>query len=307
MCTVVLLLSLAAAEDPVAGSRPPASSYTPLEYDPRGSRRRLPPVTSLQRDLAIVHRAFDGIILYAYDDDLTPKIAEVAARQRFKGLVLGIWDPRSNDEIAGVALIKKYRGRFSLACIVGNEGITFGRYQNEDLVSAAAKLRESLGTAYSVPLATSEPLGAFADRSLMRLAGYDFIALNCHPVFDQSDLGPAAAAAWVRGRATVLAEVSGLPVLVKETGFPNGGKEPYSPQAQAAFWKSYLAHGTLVPVDERGEVFASYAAAFEYANLDWKAEETRMSIENHWGLVDQERDPYPAFQVWLNRQKGKKR
>jgi exo-beta-1,3-glucanase (GH17 family) len=86
-------------------------------------------------------------------------------------------------------------------------------------------------------------------------------------------------------------------VLVKETGIPNGGAPTFSPERQRAFWAAWLAAGRLATID-RPDVFASFAAAFEAFDAPWKAEQLRDPVEGHWGLMNIERRPYPAFAVW---------
>jgi exo-beta-1,3-glucanase (GH17 family) len=104
----------------------------------------------------------------------------------------------------------------------------------------------------------------------------------------------------VRERAAAIARAAGKPVLVKETGLPNGGAALQSPARQYAFWDAYLAAGRVLWI-KPGEVWVSFAAAFEAFDAPWKAEQLANPIEGHWGLLSAERKPYPAFAAWARR------
>ena len=91
-------------------------------------------------------------------------------------------------------------------------------------------------------------------------------------------------------------------VLVKETGMPHGGDDDFSPAAQRAFWASYVSAGRLARTQDSYRVWISYAAAFEAFDLHWKAEQSKMAIEERWGLLAADRKPFPAFFVWQEAQ-----
>ena len=223
-------------------------------------------------------------------------IVEQAVSLGYRAMLLGIWDPRSEVEVAGVAdLIRRYRDRLALAVCIGNEGINDNRYTIEDLGHARDHLRRLTGTGAAVPVTTSEPAG---DYGWPPLRGFgDFLAPNIHPAIDQEALSPRAAVAWVRGRAMAIAQLAGKPVLVKETGVPNGGGAPHGPERQRAFWAEWLAEGRAMP-SGGARTFVSFAAAFEAFDAPWKAVQLENPIEGHWGLMTNERQPYPAFRAW---------
>src|SRR5208337_2922018 len=117
----------------------------------------------------------------------TPRIVAVARQLKFRAVVLAVWDPRSAAELDGVAeLACLYHKELALGVLVGNEGITFSRYELEDLTIAADRLRRKLPS--TVPLSTCEPLPAYSRTSLLDFG--DFLAPNIHPVFDRPQLGP---------------------------------------------------------------------------------------------------------------------
>jgi exo-beta-1,3-glucanase (GH17 family) len=277
---------------------PAMIAYVPTGFDPRQPASGSWPAERLHADLAALRPAFDGLVLYDCRPDVTPGALDQAAALGYRAVLLGIWDPRSEVEIAGTAeLVRRWGGRLALAVVIGNEGINDNRYDIADLARARDRLREWLGSAgMTVPISTSEPAGDYGWPPL--LAFGDFLAPNIHPAIDQAALAPEAAVSWVHRRAETIAQAAGRPVLVKETGLPNGASEAFSPERQHAFWTAWLAAGRLVPI-HGGPTFASYAAAFEAFDAPWKAEQLRDPTEGHWGLMSVERRPYPAFNVWV--------
>jgi hypothetical protein len=184
-----------------------------------------------------------------------------------------------------------------LAVCLGNEGIAFNRYTLDELKSAAEKLRNILGRDPPVPFCTSEPVSQYGQARLREFG--DFLAPNIHPVFDKPELSPSAAVAWVRERATALAELSHRPVLVKETGLPHGGETHYTPETQKAFWQHYRSWPRLTRASKVGDDWVSFGAAFEAFNIPWKAGPSNdLKIERFWGLLTAVRKPLPAFEVW---------
>src|SRR5262249_41413239 len=231
-----------------------------------------------------------------YHEAATPRIVAVAKELKFRAVILGIWDPKSAAELDGVAgLAKLHENDLALGVIVGNEGVTFKRYEVGDLPIAAARLRAHLPK--SVPLATSEPLFQYKEPFAREFG--DFLAPNIHPVFDRKGLSPADAAAGARAEAAKVVKAANKPVLVKETGMPHAGTREgvgYTPETQAAFWEAYLKPGKLATADGGSWVF--HGIAFEAFDLPWKAAESRMEIEASWGVLGPKRQPHPAFAVW---------
>jgi exo-beta-1,3-glucanase (GH17 family) len=306
LCLLFFSSSLRAGAEPdkrfplftyLTGSPAPTMvTYTPSELDPRQEvNQRLLKTSSIRADLEALRPAFDGLILYGYNEACTPRILAIAKDLKFRAVLLGIWDPKSATELDGVAeLVRQYEKDFALGVLVGNEGITFKRYEPEDLSIAATRLRSKLPK--TIPLSTSEPLVGYK-QDVVRAFG-DFLAPNIHPVFDRPDFGPAEAATWAREQAAALAQQTKKPVLLKETGFPHGGKEKYTPEAQQAFWTAYLKPGACVRQNGSPDVWQFHGVAFEAFDLPWKSEESKMPIEKSWGLFSPKREPYPAFTVW---------
>jgi len=279
---------------------PAMITYTPSELDPRqpANQGRLKS-SSIRADLVALRPHFDGLILYGYHEACTPRIVAIAKELKFRAVILGIWDPKSTAELDGVIeLAKLYQHELALGILVGNEGLTFNRYEAEDLLIADKRLRSKLPQ--RIPLATSEPLVGYK-RDVVRTYG-DFLAPNIHPVFDRKELGPAEAANWARGEALQLAETTGKPVLLKETGFPHAGAAKYSPESQREFWAEYTKPGLLTHTsktrDGEPPAWVYHGVAFEAFDLPWKSEESKLPIESSWGLLSAKRIPYPALSLW---------
>jgi exo-beta-1,3-glucanase (GH17 family) len=277
--------------------RPAMIAYNPSNINPDGP---LPEASQLSKlivsDLRCLRSGFDGLILYSYRQEITPLICEHAAALGYKAILLGIWDPKSREQIAGVVgLVHSFNKNLALAIAVGNEGMIDNRYTLYDLEQAAVVVRKDFDQVGSVPITTSEPIAEYADPAL-RLFG-DFLAPNVHPAIDQQKLSPAAAAAWVRERATTLASAAGKPVLVKETGLPHGSSQSDTDDNQLQFWRAYR-DAPVVQLATQLNAWASFAAVFEAFDSAWKAEKTGNPIEGRWGLLDDKRRPYPAFILW---------
>ena len=274
--------------------------YTPSTLDPRDPANNAAVATAdLQADLDALRPAFDGLVLYGYHESLTPRIVQAAADRGFRSVLLGIWNPKSADETDGVvALAEQFGGRMRCAIVIGNEGLWFDRYVPADIEAAAARIRHRLP---SVPLATSEPFISFQQDQ--RHSGFvrsfgDLLAPNIHPIFDRPDMDAAAAARWTRQTAAELAEQTGKPLLLKETGFPHAGKEKFSPESQQTFWETLLDGGAVAGPAESP---AYLAVAFEAFDLAWKSESSGLEYERSWGLLSPEREPLPSFDWWKRR------
>jgi exo-beta-1,3-glucanase (GH17 family) len=282
---------------------PTLITYTPSQLDPRqeANQRKLA-TSSIRADLQALRPHFDGLVLYGYHEACTPRILAVAKALKFRAVLLGIWDPKSAAEVDGVAeLARLYHKVMALGVLVGNEGITFKRYEAEDLTIAADRLRARLPR--GIPMATGEPLVGYK-RAFVRDFG-DFLAPNIHPVFDRPQLGPEAAAAWAREEAEKLARQAKKPVLLKETGFPHDGKKDYTPNSQKAFWQAYVKPGLLVRPRGAPQAWVFHGVAFDAFDLPWKAQATGLAIERYWGLFSNKREPLPGVEVWREVHKGK--
>jgi exo-beta-1,3-glucanase (GH17 family) len=279
----------------VSEKPPKFITYTPSKLDPRNPANNQALLTSeIRKDLETLRPTFDGLVLYGYHEACTPRITAVAKSLKFRSVMLAIWDPKSAAEIDGViALAKLHEKDFDLAIIVGNEGITFKRYEAEDLQIAAARLRAAIPA--NIPLTTSEPLVGY-EHDFVRNFG-DFAAPNLHPVFDNEAALAPVAAKWVHEKAIDLAQRCKKPALVKETGFPHAGKPAYTPATQREFWQAYRTADALQKSSVEG-AWSFHGVAFEAFDLPWKSEASGLEIEKSWGLFTNDRKAHPALEIW---------
>jgi exo-beta-1,3-glucanase (GH17 family) len=280
--------------------------YTPSQLDPRQeiNQRKLA-TSSIRADLEALRPAFDGLILYGYNEACTPRILAVAKELKFHAIILAVYDPKSAAEVDGVAeLTRLFKDDFIFGVLIGNEGLTFKRYEIDDLKIAADRMEAKIVD--TIPIGTSEPLVAYG-KPFPREFG-QFLAPNIHPVFDRPQLGPAEAAAWAREQAAVLAKQTKKPVLLKETGFPHDGKPGFTPAAQKEFWTAYTKPDLLVRRADAPNAWVFYGTAFEAFDLPWKAEESKIPFEKSWGLFSPDRKAFPALEVWraLAEEKNRK-
>jgi len=272
--------------------------YTPSELDPRveANQGRLL-TSSIRADLTALRPAFDGLVLYGYHEQCTPRVVAVAKELGYRAVLLAIWNTKSSAEIDGVAaLARQYDGQLNLGVLVGNEGITFKRYELEDLAIAERRIRPLLPK--NVPISTSEPLHGYTNETILKFG--DFCCPNIHPVFDRKELAADEAAVWTREEAAKIARRAGKAVLVKETGFPHAGSPQYTPTSQSEFWHHYTQAGTVAVIDDKptAPVWVSHGIAFEAFDLPWKSQESKLEIEKSWGLLGPDRKPHAALRVW---------
>jgi len=274
---------------------PSLIAFNPSGFDPRNPFEvNEESLAKLREDLRVLKAAFNGLVLYEVLPGLTNAILASALEQGFKAVLLGIWDPKSEKEIADMAeMIRQYCEKLALAVVIGNEGLIDNRYSIEDVQQAALRLKALIPADAAIPVTTSEPVGEYGWKPLREFG--EFLAPNIHPAIDQEGMDPAAGAAWVKERANALASAAKKPVLVKETGLPNGGAFSYTPETQLRFWQAYLRDGRLIRVNAVN-TWISFAALFEAFDTPWKAERTGMPIEGHWGFLDVKRRPYPVFE-----------
>jgi exo-beta-1,3-glucanase (GH17 family) len=281
--------------------RPMMIAYNPSNINPDNLQISTSELEAhIHKDLACLRTGFDGLVLYSYNPAITPLVIEQAYAFGYRAVLLGIWDVKSNKEITGVIdIIKKYYGKMAFAVIIGNEGINDTRYTFADLNKAADILKDEGLVKMKVPLATSEPMAKYGMVELRRFG--DFLAPNIHPAIDRGDLNPKDAVLWVQGRAKALVQISKKPVLVKETGLPNGGNPNFTPQHQYDFWQAWYDAGVALPTTQEN-IWISLAAVFEAFDSPWKASKSGNPVEGHWGVLNEYLQPYPAFKVFSGKQ-----
>ncbi len=252
------------------------------KYDPNPASYAEPSGDELAAALARIRTLCDGLVLYA-TSPFEMRLLEEAHNQGFRAFVLGIWDPRSDDELARAAEACRRWPQLCVAIVVGNEGLQFNRYRPQDLEKAAEYLHQRCP---GVALTTSEPISSYGDPFLREFGG-GLLAPNVHPWFvDQRE--PEQAVAWVIERVKALREWAGDGdfIFVKETGLPSGPEPDASPERQADFWVRLTKALPLAP--------NTGVAYFEAHDLPWKARETWLPVEEHWGFWEANGTPKPV-------------
>ena len=214
---------------PVALSAPPGEAelrcilaetrwiaYAPTHYFPAESPPVLPSEADLVADLKVLRRAgFDGLITYGSDVERIPALADQVG---FRRLLVGIWNPFSASERASVLRSVHEHGGLIVGVVVGNEGLSAGRYHLEALCAAMAEIGRSTGK----PVSTTEPIDWLLSEP--RLADCStFLTVNAHPYFSNRK-SPIDAVAWtLEAWNAVRKWFPTKPVLFKEVGLPSVG------------------------------------------------------------------------------------
>jgi exo-beta-1,3-glucanase (GH17 family) len=189
-----------------------------------------------------------------------------------KGLltVAGIW--LSSDTAANGAEMERARellnkGAVDILC-VGNEALLAGRLTEEQLQNYIAEARQ-LTQGSSVKIAYADTPENYSAKIL---AAIDIALPNIHPYW--AGIAPADGTESVAREVEKLEErieTLGLQtqVIVGETGFPN------PVPGWESFWREYLESDEIAPT-----------VAFMMSDAPWKAIDSGIEIEAHWGLLD---------------------
>jgi exo-beta-1,3-glucanase (GH17 family) len=270
--TAELLGSAAASPiaDALTGNR--WIAYAPTHYYPAESPPVVPGRESLRADLTVLRGAgFRGLITYGAD---IPAIADVTQEMGFRAMLLGIWDPFNPTERAKALRTVAAHKQLIAGIVVGNEGLTTGRYTIERLCVAMSEIR----AVARKPVSTTEPVDFTLSEPRIGACS-DFITANAHPYFSNQK-EPQAAVRWTQDAwDAVCARYAGKPVLLKEVGLPTAGDEAVSEKAQEEYY-------TLLA---KTAVKFAYFEAFD-ASPRFK----QGSIEDSWGLWHNDRSPKPV-------------
>jgi len=243
--------------------------YAPTHFYPEERPPVYPSVESIEEDLRTIRSAgFDALITYSSDVKDIPRIAR---KLGFRSILLGVWDPWDDrEQEASVAAVKENEDQI-LGLIVGNEGLTSGRYQREPLCLALRRFAKLTGK----PVGTSEPVDWFLGDGRLATCS-DFLAVNTHPYFSGHRV-PVDAVRWTVAAWTALnSSYPNRPVILKEVGLPSAGDELLNEDVQRIYYES-LAHTNVI--------FA-YFEAFDATPRFKKG-----LLEQSWGLWRADRTP----------------
>lgn len=253
-------------------------AYAPTNWNPASSPPVIPTEDSMRADLKVLRAAgFDGLVTYGASFVSLPRLATEAG---FSGMLLGVWDPRNKVELNQA----KESSKTELVCgiIVGNEGLTFTRYNLSELRLAMEEMRRDTGK----PVSTTEIFEKYAGiPEIIQLS--DFLAVNAHPFF-HGVRDPKLAVEWTVAAYRDLAKLSSKIVWLKEVGLPSGGEPGLSEKNQAEYYALL----------QKTEVRFCF---FEFADQPWKSRPG--SAENQWGLWSSKRLPKAVVRVIERRTK----
>jgi exo-beta-1,3-glucanase (GH17 family) len=247
-------------------------AYAPRGYDPASTRAPSP--RSLRTDAeGLAALGFAAVTTYGSSRALVP-VCRFFKRRGFRTVLVGVWDPRDRAEVRRAIRLKRCADGY----VVGNEGLTFGRYRKDELVTAIERVRHATGR----PVTTRETLKAYADDpSLLRLG--DWVFPTIHPWYAEQR-GSQEACGWTIFAYRDLAELvpAGRPTVVAETGLPTEGAPSASEHYQRAFF---------LCIESRQVPFAY----FEAFDQPWKRDDP---VAPHWGLFRADGTP----KLWAAQQ-----
>lgn len=260
----------------------PWVDYSPTNYNPSGLT---PTDAQIKTDLQLLYSAgFRGVVTYSAGG-IFADIPGIARQVGFEGVVMGIYIPGDPTETAAAMKALPYVDGY----VVGNEGLSFDRYDYKTLESAIIDLRQKSGK----PVTTTEIFSQyFKNEKLLSLG--DWIFPNAHPYW-QNITDPVQALKWTQNTYNALtAKAGNTPVILKELGLPTSGAPKLSEFQQAEYY-ARLRESTVKFV---------YFEAFDQS---WKAED---KVGPHWGLFNADRSPkvasnyilrgYPPFYVYAD-------
>jgi exo-beta-1,3-glucanase (GH17 family) len=275
-------------------------AYTPSDLNVVEGRVHPASKQRIRKDLEILRRDFQGLVTYSSTDGVEA-VPAIAAALDYHAVIVGVWDPSSDSEIdTAIALARRWP-ELVVAVAVGNETLLAERHDWAVLRAALQRARAALP---ATAVTTSEPFYYYLDGDPPDfIAGQDFLLPSVHPLFQpwfSRETSTAQAIEFVVDVAGLLVEKAGKPVLIKETGLPNGPREQaFSAARQADFWTGLCRQLTRKP--GLGVVY------FEAFDHDWKAENAREEFgyhpeEGHWGLYSGAGHPRPVItrlrQLW---------
>jgi exo-beta-1,3-glucanase (GH17 family) len=247
-------------------------AYAPRGYDPASTRPAS--ARALRADAeSLAAVGFTAVTTYGSSRALVP-VCRFFKRRGFKTVLVGVWDPRDRAELRRAIRLKRCADGY----VVGNEGLTFGRYSRDELAAAIERVRRATGR----PVTTRETLKAYADYpSLLRLG--DWIFPTIHPWYAEQR-GSQEACGWTIFAYHDLAEraPAGRPTVIAETGLPTEGAPSASEHYQRAFF---------LCVESRQVAFAH----FEAFDQPWKRDD---AVAPHWGLFRADGTP----KLWAAQQ-----
>ena len=263
-------------------------AYTPSEFHFAQDQPVYASRESIARDLPLLRRYSNGLILYSTDNS-TNDILAIAHELQFTSVILGIWAVRDTGEIKRAVELARRYPKLVRAIAVGNEGLFWKRYNKTELTHAIKIIRRSLP---NIALTTTEPFSSYLGMpASIDCDNQDFLLPTIHPIFENwfTPSGTAQSVEFVDHIVTRLTRLCHKHVLVKETGVPSGPRnQSYSEHAQLMFWQTLL--------DKMKSKPAVSVALFEAFDAPWKVTEMKKQSgknderERYWGWFNYKRE-----------------
>jgi exo-beta-1,3-glucanase (GH17 family) len=263
----------------------PSYNSSDAPYNPNPSDARI------KADLENLYKeGFRGVVTYTLQGSYA-NIPKIAKSVGFQWVIAGIYNPADAAEVkeAKSPNVLPYTDAF----VVGNEGLTEGRYNYKQLTTAINEVEKETDK----PVTTSEPGGAYYagskySKDLLGLGSWLFPNID-YFLWDNKPSAPAFMwknVSFVYQFMLTNDKTPG-PVVAKETAYPTAGGAVASEANQIAWFKDYAA---AKMVD--GKPF--YFVYFEAYDQPWKTKPT--AYEPHMGLnginnSNGSRHPKPAI------------
>ena len=249
----------------------PWVDYAPTNFNP--DEGLMPSTESIAEDLRTLYEVgFRGIVTYEAGG-VFAEIPRLAREAGFEGVLMGLWTPGDEAEAQAAVNAAPYVDGY----VVGNEGLSFDRYEFPVLEKAINDLRQKTGK----PVTTTEVLSLYNDENLLRLG--DWLFPNAHPYW-QSITDPIAAVNWtVSIYDSLLQKAPPGGIVLKEVGLPTAGDQKASEYQQAEYYARLRDK----------HVRFMYFEAFDQP---WKTED---GVGAHWGLFNSDRSGKAASRYIL--------
>jgi len=232
----------------------------PRPFDP--NTNIYPTQVELQGALTrLYNEGWRGLVTYSLDGTLSA-VPQIAKQIGFTMVIAGLFwfdaAQLARERTAALAQVAYIDG-----FVLGNEGLSSGRYTRQQLEEQIASLRADTGR----PITTSEPLNQYSDPTLLSVGDWAFP--NIHP-WNQGIRSVSEAVGFVQSQYHTLQSVApGRSIIIKESWWPTGGGDPAATEAnQSAFFRQLAATDVKVVFGEAYDQF-------------WKT--TEAALGPYWG------------------------
>jgi hypothetical protein len=242
--------------------------YAPSYPSSGGAYNPNPTDAQMTADLTnLYEEGFRGVVTYSLQGTFAdiPKIAKSVG---FDWVIAGIWDPTNASEVAEAdsPSVLPYTDAF----VVGDEGLTDGRYTDAQLTTAMTEVKTATGK----PVTTSEPGGAYYEpngssapyaKELLGLGDWLFPDID-YFLWENQPSTPQEM--WTNVsyvyQYMVANQKTAGPVVAKSIAFPSAGGADASSANQIAWYQDYA-------YADPGSSTPFYYVYFEAYDQPWKS------------------------------------